>query len=65
MSSADILFNPSLTEAFWQRDAGRHGRRPRRCCSPRAPSTSALVADGQDGVLAQRADAEAYARGGS
>lgn len=28
---------------------------------PRAPSTSALITDGQDGVLAPRPDAETYA----
>ena len=60
VSSADILFNPSLTEAFGNATLEGMAAGLAVLC-PRAPSTSALIADGQDGVLAPRADAEAYA----
>lgn len=60
VSSADILFNPSLTEAFGNATLEGMAAGLAVLC-PRAPSTSALIADGQDGVLAQRADAETYA----
>lgn len=60
VSSADILFNPSLTEAFGNATLEAMAAGLATVC-PRAPSTSALVADGQDGVLVPRADAEAYA----
>lgn len=60
VSSADILFNPSLTEAFGNATLEGMAAGLAVLC-PRAPSTSALIADGQDGVLVQRADAEAYA----
>ncbi len=60
VSSADILFNPSLTEAFGNATLEGMAAGLAVLC-PRAPSTSALITDGQDGVLAPRADAEAYA----
>ena len=60
VSSADILFNPSLTEAFGNASLEGMAAGLAVLC-PRAPSTSALIADGQDGVLVGRADAEAYA----
>jgi len=60
VSSADILFNPSVTEAFGNATLEGMAAGLAVVC-PRAPSTSALVADGQDGVLVPRADAEAYA----
>lgn len=60
VSSADILFNPSLTEAFGNATLEGMAAGLAVLC-PRAPSTSALVAHGQDGVLAPRADAETYA----
>jgi len=60
VSSADILFNPSLTEAFGNATLEGMAAGLAVVC-PRAPSTSALIADGQDGVLAPRADAETYA----
>ncbi|USQ94113.1 glycosyltransferase family 4 protein [Caulobacter sp. RL271] len=62
VSSADILFNPSLTEAFGNATLEGMAAGLAVLC-PRAPSTSALIADGQDGVLAPRPDAEAYAAG--
>jgi phosphatidylinositol alpha 1,6-mannosyltransferase len=60
VSSADILFNPSVTEAFGNATLEGMAAGLAVVC-PRAPSTSALVSDGQDGVLPPRADAEAYA----
>lgn len=60
VSSADILFNPSLTEAFGNATLEGMAAGLAVLC-PRAPSTSALIADGQDGVLAPRADAHGYA----
>ncbi len=60
VSSAEILFNPSLTEAFGNATLEGMAAGLAVVC-PRAPSTSALIADGQDGILASRADAEAYA----
>jgi phosphatidylinositol alpha 1,6-mannosyltransferase len=60
VSSADILFNPSLTEAFGNASLEGMAAGLAVVC-PRAPSTSALIVDGQDGVLTPRADAEAYA----
>lgn len=60
VSSADILFNPSLTEAFGNASLEGMAAGLAVLC-PRAPSTSALITDGQDGVLAPRADAESYA----
>lgn len=60
VSSADILFNPSLTEAFGNATLEGMAAGLAVLC-PRAPSTSALVIHGQDGVLTPRADAEAYA----
>nr|WP_295105408.1 glycosyltransferase family 1 protein [uncultured Caulobacter sp.] len=60
VSSADILFNPSLTEAFGNATLEGMAAGLAVLC-PRAPSTSALVVDGQDGVLVSHADAEAYA----
>jgi len=60
VSSSDVLFNPSLTEAFGNATLEGMAAGLAVLC-PRAPSTSALIADGQDGVLAPRADAEAYA----
>jgi glycosyltransferase involved in cell wall biosynthesis len=60
VSSADILFNPSLTEAFGNASLEAMAAGLAVVC-PRAPSTSALISDGQDGVLTPRADAEAYA----
>lgn len=60
VSSADVLFNPSLTEAFGNATLEGMAAGLAIVC-PHAPSTSALVADGHDGVLVPRADAEAYA----
>lgn len=60
VSSADILFNPSLTEAFGNASLEGMAAGLAVVC-PRAPSTSALIADGQDGVLTATADADAYA----
>ena len=60
VSSADILFNPSLTEAFGNASLEGMAAGLAVLC-PRAPSTSALITDGQDGVLADRPDAETYA----
>lgn len=60
VSSADILFNPSLTEAFGNASLEGMAAGLAVVC-PRAPSTSALIADGQDGVLVERPDAETYA----
>lgn len=60
VSSADILFNPSLTEAFGNASLEGMAAGLAVVC-PRAPSTSALIADGQDGVLTAGADAQAYA----
>jgi len=60
VSSADILFNPSLTEAFGNATLEGMAAGLAVLC-PRAPSTSALIANGHDGVLAPRADAETYA----
>jgi phosphatidylinositol alpha 1,6-mannosyltransferase len=60
VSSADILFNPSLTEAFGNASLEAMAAGLAVVC-PQAPSTSALISDGQDGVLTPRADAEAYA----
>lgn len=60
VSSADILFNPSLTEAFGNASLEGMAAGLAVLC-PRAPSTSALITDGQDGVLAPRPDAETYA----
>lgn len=60
VSSADILFNPSLTEAFGNASLEGMAAGLAVLC-PRAPSTSALITDAQDGVLAPRPDAESYA----
>lgn len=60
VSSADILFNPSLTEAFGNASLEGMAAGLAVVC-PRAPSTEALIADGQDGVLIERRDAEGYA----
>ncbi len=60
VSSADILFNPSLTEAFGNASLEGMAAGLAVVC-PHAPSTNALITDGQDGVLTSRADAEAYA----
>lgn len=60
VSSADILFNPSLTEAFGNASLEGMAAGLAVVC-PRAPSTNALIVDGQDGVLTASADAEAYA----
>jgi phosphatidylinositol alpha 1,6-mannosyltransferase len=60
VSSADILFNPSLTEAFGNATLEGMAAGLSVVC-PRAPSTSALIVDGQDGVLVQRPDVQAYA----
>jgi glycosyltransferase involved in cell wall biosynthesis len=60
VSSADILFNPSLTEAFGNASLEGMAAGLAVLC-PRAPSTSALITDGQDGVLAPSADAASYA----
>ncbi|HJV41832.1 glycosyltransferase family 1 protein [Caulobacter sp.] len=60
VSSADILFNPSLTEAFGNASLEGMAAGLAVLC-PRAPSTSALITDAQDGVLASRPDAESYA----
>jgi phosphatidylinositol alpha 1,6-mannosyltransferase len=60
VSSADILFNPSVTEAFGNATLEGMAAGLAVVC-PLAPSTSALVVDGQDGVLTARADAAAYA----
>lgn len=60
VSSADILFNPSLTEAFGNASLEGMAAGLAVVC-PRAPSTSALVADGQDGVLVEHPSAETYA----
>jgi glycosyltransferase involved in cell wall biosynthesis len=60
VSNADVLFNPSLTEAFGNATLEGMASGLAILC-PRAPSTSALIADTQDGVLTQRADAQAYA----
>ena len=60
VSSADILFNPSLTEAFGNASLEGMAAGLAVVC-PRAPSTSALISDGQDGVLAPRPDAQSYA----
>ena len=60
VSSADILFNPSLTEAFGNASLEGMAAGLAVLC-PQAPSTSALITDGLDGVLADRPDAETYA----
>ncbi|ADG11177.1 glycosyltransferase family 1 protein [Caulobacter segnis] len=60
VSSADILFNPSLTEAFGNASLEGMAAGLAVLC-PRAPSTSALITDGHDGVLAPSPDAETYA----
>lgn len=60
VSSADILFNPSLTEAFGNASLEGMAAGLAVVC-PRAPSTSALIADGKDGVLTASADARTYA----
>lgn len=60
VSSADILFNPSLTEAFGNASLEGMAAGLAVVC-PRAPSTNALIVDGQDGVLTERKDAETYA----
>lgn len=60
VSSADILFNPSLTEAFGNASLEGMASGLAVIC-PRAPSTSALIADSQDGVLVERPGAETYA----
>lgn len=60
VSSGDILFNPSLTEAFGNATLEGMAAGLAVVC-PRAPSTSALITDGQDGVLTQASDAQAYA----
>jgi phosphatidylinositol alpha 1,6-mannosyltransferase len=60
VSSADILFNPSLTEAFGNASLEGMAAGLAVVC-PRAPSTSALITGGLDGVLIEGADAKAYA----
>jgi glycosyltransferase involved in cell wall biosynthesis len=60
VSSADILFNPSLTEAFGNATLEGMSAGLAVLC-PRAPSTSALINDGHNGVLATTPDAESYA----
>ena len=60
VSSADILFNPSLTEAFGNASLEGMAAGLAVLC-PRAPSTSALITGGLDGVLIEGADAKAYA----
>lgn len=60
VSSADILFNPSLTEAFGNASLEGMAAGLAVLC-PRAPSTSALISDGRDGVLAASPDAASYA----
>ncbi|PHY20421.1 glycosyltransferase family 1 protein [Caulobacter sp. BP25] len=60
ISSADILFNPSLTEAFGNASLEGMAAGLAVLC-PRAPSTSALISDGRDGVLATSPDAASYA----
>ena len=60
VSSADILFNPSLTEAFGNASLEGMAAGLAVVC-PRAPSTNALIADGRDGVLTESRDAEGYA----
>lgn len=60
VSSADILFNPSLTEAFGNASLEGMAAGLAVLC-PRAPSTSALITGGLDGVLIEGADARAYA----
>ena len=60
VSSADVLFNPSLTEAFGNASLEGMAAGLAVLC-PRAPSTSALITDGQDGVLVDQPNASAYA----
>ncbi|MET3666017.1 glycosyltransferase family 1 protein [Caulobacter sp. 1776] len=60
VSSADILFNPSQTEAFGNASLEGMAAGLAVLC-PRAPSTSALISGGEDGVLIEGADAKAYA----
>jgi phosphatidylinositol alpha 1,6-mannosyltransferase len=60
VSSADILFNPSLTEAFGNASLEGMAAGLAVLC-PRAPSTSALITDGQDGVLVDQPGSSAYA----
>lgn len=60
VSSADVLFNPSLTEAFGNASLEGMAAGLAVLC-PRAPSTSALITGGLDGVLIEGADAKAYA----
>jgi phosphatidylinositol alpha 1,6-mannosyltransferase len=60
VSGADILFNPSLTEAFGNASLEGMAAGLAVLC-PRAPSTSALITGGVDGVLIEGADAKAYA----
>jgi glycosyltransferase involved in cell wall biosynthesis len=60
VSSADILFNPSLTEAFGNASLEGMAAGLAVLC-PRAPSTSALITGGLDGVLIEGADAKVYA----
>lgn len=60
VSSADVLLNPSLTEAFGNATLEGMAAGLAVVC-PRAPSTSALIANGKDGVLVERSDAESYA----
>lgn len=60
VSSADILFNPSLTEAFGNASLEGMAAGLAVLC-PRAPSTSALIGDGRDGVLVASPDAASYA----
>ncbi|WP_297507879.1 glycosyltransferase family 1 protein [uncultured Caulobacter sp.] len=59
VSSADILFNPSQTEAFGNATLEGMAAGLAVLCA-RAPSTSALIADGQDGVLVDQGDARSY-----
>ncbi len=60
VSSADVLFNPSLTEAFGNATLEGMAAGLAVLC-PRAPSTSALIADGQDGLLVDDPSAATYA----
>jgi phosphatidylinositol alpha 1,6-mannosyltransferase len=61
VASSDVLFNPSLTEAFGNATLEAMAAGLAVLC-PKAPSTAALIQDGIDGVLVERPGAEAYVR---
>ncbi|MGR4863616.1 glycosyltransferase family 4 protein [Caulobacter sp. LARHSG274] len=61
VASSDVLFNPSLTEAFGNATLEAMAAGLAVVC-PEAPSTQALVVNGHDGILVRDPAAPAFAR---